>query len=119
MVAPNIYNTASILGKTDVLAVTTVATAITTCATDKIYKINSVVVANIDPLNNAAITVQLFRAAVAYNIASTILVPADSTLVIISKDMGFYLEEGDSLRCLASANLDLQAFCSYEIIDDA
>ena len=119
MVAPNVYNTLSIFGKTDVLAVPATATAITTCATNKLYKINSLVVANIDAANAADITVDLFRSSVAYKIASTIAVPADSTLVIISKDMGFYLEEGDVLRVTASATLRLQAFCSYEIIDDA
>lgn len=119
MAAPNIYNTSSILGKTDVLAVPATATAITTCPTDKSYKINSLIVANIDGVNAADITVDLFRSSVAYRIASTITVPADATLVVISKDMGIYLEEGDALRVTASAVSDLQAFCSYEIIDDA
>jgi hypothetical protein len=99
--------------------VTTTATAITTCAANKIYKINSVIVANIDGTNSADITVGLLRSAVSYNIANTITVPADSTLVVISKDMGIYLEENDALRLTASAAGDLQAFCSYEIIDDA
>lgn len=119
MVAPNVYNTLSIFGKTDVLAVTTTATAITTCAANKLYRINSLVIANIDGANAADITVDLFRSSVAYRIASTITVPADATLVVISKDMGFYLEEADALRVTASAVSDLQAFCSYEIIDDA
>lgn len=120
MVAPNVYNTLSIFGKTDVLAVPlTTPTAITTCAANKLYRINSVIVANIDGTNAADITVELFRSSVAYRIASTITVPADATLVVISKDMGFYLEEGDALRLFASAASDLQAFCSYEIIDDA
>ena len=119
MVTPNIYATTSIIGKTDVLAVPTTATAITTCAANKIYKINSLVIANIDGVNAADITVDLFRSSVAYRIASTITVPADATLVVISKDMGIYLEENDALRVTASAVSDLQAFCSYEIIDDA
>lgn len=119
MATPNIYNTTSIIGKTDVLAVPITATAITTCAAEKIYKINSLVVANIDGVNAADITVDIFRSSVAYRIASTITVPADATLVVISKDMGIYLEEGDALRVTASAAGDLQAFCSYEIIDDA
>lgn len=119
MATPNIFNATSIIGKTDILVVTTSPAAITTCATDKLYKINSVVIANIDATNAADVTVDLFRSTVAYKIASTIAVPADSTLVVISKDMGFYLEEGDALRITASAALRLQAFCSYEIIDDA
>lgn len=119
MAAPNIVQIAQIFGKTDVLSVTTTMTAITTCPTDKLYKINSLVVANIDTANVCDVTVEFFRSGVAYRIASTIAIPPDATLVVISKDMGIYLEEGDSLRIQASANSDLQAICSYEIIDDA
>lgn len=119
MAAPNIVNVTTITGKTDVQAVTTTATAITTCATDKVYKINSLIVSNIDGTNSADITVDLYRSATAYHIASTVIVPADATLVVISKDMGIYLEESDALRLTASADGDLQAICSYEVIDDA
>jgi len=35
-------------------------------------------------------------------------------LDVISKSI--YLEEGDTLRLTASANSDLEAVCSYEII---
>ena len=117
MAAPNIVNVSSILGKTDVLSVTTTVTAITTCAADKVCKINSLVVANIDGVNVADITVELFRGGVGYRIASTVTVPADATLVVLSKDMGLYLEEGDALHCTASANGDLQAVCSYELLE--
>jgi len=118
MAAPNVVSLTSMFGKTDLMNVTTSATAITTCATDKLYKINSMIVSNIDGTNNADITVDIFRGGVAYHLASTITVPADATLVVVSKDMGIYLEEGDAIRCTASANGDLQASCSYEIIDD-
>lgn len=120
MAAPNVVLTNSMIGKTDVMSVTTTATAITTnnAASDKVYKINSLVVSNIDGTNNADITVDLFRASTAYGIASTLTVPADASLVVISKEIGLYLEEGDSLRLTASANGDLQAICSYEILDD-
>ena len=43
-------------------------------------------------------------------------VPAQGTLVVISKDTMVYLEEGDSIRLTASANNYLHAVCSYEII---
>jgi hypothetical protein len=119
MANPNIAQVSSVLGKTDVLAVTTTVTAITTCAADKVYKINSVIVSNIDGTNSADVSVELYRSSVSYFIASTITVPADATLVVVSKDMGVYLEEGDAIRLTASANGDLQALCSYEIIDDA
>lgn len=118
MAAPNIVNVTSIFGKTAVLSVTTTATAIVTnaAASNKVLKINSLVVSNIDGTNSADITVEVFRSSTSYRLASTITVPADATLVVISKDTSIYLEEGDSIRCLASADGDLQAVCSYEEI---
>lgn len=118
MAAPNIVSVSSMIGKTDLMSVTTVATAITTCTTDKLYKVNSLVISNIDGTNAADITVDIYRGATAYHLARTITVPADATLIVVSKDMGIYLEEGDAIRCTASADGDLQAACSYEIIDD-
>jgi hypothetical protein len=120
MAAPNIVNVATITGKTDVLSATTTATAVTTnsAASGQVYKINSVIVANVDGVNNADITIDLFRSSTAYKLASTITVPADSTLVVLAKDTAIYLEEGDSIRATASANGDLQVICSYEIISE-
>lgn len=118
MAAPNIVNVTSIVGKTAVLDATTVATAIVTnsAASNKVFKINSIIVANVDGTNAADITVDIFRSSVAYQIASTIAVPADATLVVLSKESSIYLEEGDSIRCTASANGDLKVICSYEEI---
>jgi uncharacterized protein YajQ (UPF0234 family) len=118
MAAPNIVNTTTILGSTDVMSVTTTATAITTnsAASGKVYKVNSLIVSNVDGTNAADVTVDIFRSSTAYRLASTISVPADATLVVISKETGIYLEEGDSIRLTASANGDLQAVCSYEEI---
>lgn len=116
MAAPNIVNVATITGKTAVQAVGTSATAIVTnsSGSGKVFKVNALYVSNIDGANAADITVDLFRSSTAYPIASTISVPADATLDIISK--AIYLEEGDSLRCTASASGDLVAVCSYEEI---
>lgn len=116
MAAPNIVQVTTLTGKTDVQSVGITATAITTCPANTVYKINSIVVSNIDGTNDADITVDLFRSSVAYHIARTVTVPADATLVVVSKDMGLYLEEGDAVRLTASVAGDLQALCSYEII---
>lgn len=81
---------------------------------NKVLKVNALYVANVDGVNSADISVALFRSGVAYKIAHTVSVPADSTLDVISKSI--YLEEGDDLRLTASANSDLEAVCSYEEI---
>ncbi len=116
MAAPNIVNVTTITGKTAVLAVTTSATAIVTNSgsSGQVYKINALYVSNVDGTNNADLNVDLYRSSTAYHVAKTVNVPADATLDVISKSI--YLEEGDSLRLTASANSDLEAVCSYEII---
>ena len=116
MAAPNIVNVTTITGKTSVLAVTTSATAIVTNSgsSGQVYKINALYVSNVDGTNNADLNVDIYRSSTAYHIAKTVNVPADATLDVISKSI--YLEEGDSLRLTASANSDLEAVCSYEII---
>jgi len=118
MAAPNIVGVTTITGKTAVQQVGTSATAIVTnsAASGKVFKINSLIVSNVDGTSAADITVDLFRSSTAYEIASTISVPADASLVVISKETAIYLEEGDAIRLTASATGDLEAVCSYEEI---
>jgi len=118
MAAPNIVNVVTITGKTAVQAIGTSATAIVenTSGSNKVFKINALIISNIDGTNSADVTVDIFRSSTAYRIASTVTVPADATLVVISKDVAIYLEEGDSIRLTASAASDLEGVCSYEEI---
>jgi len=119
MANPNIVNVSSILGKVAGQAVTTSATAIVSnaAASGTIVKINSLIVSNIDGTNAADITAYVYKnGATAHYLAYTISVPADATLVVLSKDTSIYLEENDSIYLQASANSDLSAVCSYEII---
>lgn len=116
MAAPNIVNVATITGKTAVQAVGTSATAIVTnsASSGKVFKVNALLVSNVDGTNNAEITVDLYRSSTAYHLAKTVVVPADATLDVLSK--AIYLEEGDSLRLTANVASDLEAICSYEEI---
>jgi len=81
---------------------------------NKVLKVNALYVANIDGTNAADLTVDILRSGTRYRLASTVSVPADATLDVISKSI--YLEEGDILRLTAGANSDLEAVCSYEEI---
>lgn len=118
MAAPNIVNVTTITGKTVVANATTTATSFLSngASSNQVLKVNTIMVSNIDGLSDAIISIDLFRTSISYYLARLITVPANSTLVIVSKDMNIYLEEGDSLRSLASANGDLQVICSYEVI---
>lgn len=118
MANPNIVNVSDIRGKVAGQSITTATNAIVTnsSGSNKILKINSLIVSNIDGVNSADLTVDILKNGTSYRLASTITVPADATLVVLSKDTSIYLEENDSLRLQASASGDLQAVCSYEEI---
>ena len=125
MAAPNIVNVTSILGKTayDADVATTQSAPLTNAASsNKLLKINTILASNIDGTNNADITVYVTTAGATtalYHLAKTITVPADSSLVITSKDTSFYLEEDRAIRALASAAGDISLMISYEELDDA
>ena len=124
MANPNIVSVASIYGKTvyDTDIAASAASLVSNAASSgKIYKINSLIISNIDGTNPADITVTLRNAAggTTYStLANTVAVPADATLIIVSKDTSIYLEEDMSLYVLASAAGDLSATCSYEEISE-
>ena len=120
MANPNVVAVSSIYANTAVDAdVAASAVSLLTCGSNKLQKINSLVIANIDGTNAATIDVWVTRSSADYYIAKTISVPADATLVVIDKNMGLYLVESDILKIQASSAGDLSATCSYEEIDDA
>ena len=123
MAAPNIVNTTAIYGKTATADLTTTnATSVLSNAASsgKVLKINTLVVSNVDGNSPYDITVNYYSAAAlggtATQIASTISVPADATLVVIDKSTGIYLEEDKSIGAIASSASKLKVVCSYEEI---
>ena len=104
MAAPNVVNVSSIYGKTTGLALTSSSQDVLTCAADKLIKVNSIIVANVDGTNPDDVTVK-YNAdnTTAFNLASTVTVPADTTLVVLGKDAPIYLEEGDKIQALGVA----------------
>lgn len=122
MANPNIVNVTSIIGNSLSVAVGTSATQLASNAASsgKVFKINSILVANIDGTAAADVTVNIYSAAAmggsATAIASTISVPADATLIIIDKTTMFYLLENQSIGAIASAAGDLVATISFEEI---
>ena len=124
MANPNIAAVAAIYGNTSTTSLsTTNATSIVNNAASsgKIYKINSLVVANIDGTNAADITINVYSAAslggTGTAIASTISVPADATLIIIDKTTQIYLLEDKSIGAIAGTASDLVVTCSWDEIN--
>ncbi len=118
MAAPNLKSPTTITGRTARYAVTTsLAAALTnSAASGKVLKINSIFCANVDGVNAADISVSIYDGTTDRYIAKTISVPADATQVLSTKETYFYLEEGDSLRAVASAASDLELVIGYEDI---
>ncbi len=118
MAAPNLKSPTTITGKTARYAVTTTLAAAlsNTAASGKVLKVNSIFCANVDGTLAADISVSIYNGTTDTYIAKTISVPADATQVLSTKDSYFYLEEGDSLRAIASVNGDLELVIGYEEI---
>jgi hypothetical protein len=123
MANPNIVNVADIRGRTVVTNLTTTNSTLVVenvAASGKVFKINSLIVSNVDGSATADITINLFSedniGGTATQLVSTVSVPADSSLVVISKDTSIYLEEDRSIGATASAANDLKVVCSFEEI---
>lgn len=123
MANPNIVSVTTIQGNTTGFALTTTLTNVLLANgtnSGKVYKIESVMVANV---TSAAtnVTIQLHTAAngtagTSYSFANVISVPSSATLSVIDKNNTFYLMENQSIIGGASANTALQVVISYEDI---
>lgn len=129
MAAPNIVNVATITGKTyyDALADTNLTSVVLNAASSgKVFKINTLIASNVDGSSAATVDVSYHPStttavgstvsSTGYHIAKTVTVPADSSLVIISKDTAIYMEESSVLAVKASAADDIDIVVSYEEI---
>jgi hypothetical protein len=126
MANQNIVNVTTIYGNTSSNLISSTADPFATAlinnpaASGKVYKVNSIMVANVDGTTNAEITIKIFSqddlGGTGTAIASTIVVPADATLIITDKTTAFYLLEDKSIGATASAANDLVVTCSWEEI---
>lgn len=127
MANPNILQAATVVGNTSTLLISSTANPFATAlvnnaaSSGKVYKINSIVVANVDGSAAADITISIFSqddlGGTGTAIASTISVPADATLIVTDKTTTFYLLEDRSIGATASAANDLVVTCSWEEIN--
>ena len=130
MAAPNIVNVATITGITTYHAgiatvgasagVTTVG--INAASSGKVLKINALTAAAIG--TTTGVTLNYYdtagrhtAAASTVSMGTTIAVPVNSSLILISKENSFYLEEGRQIGVIAQSGAGtLDVICSYEEI---
>ena len=123
MANPNIVSVNSIFGNTTGIALTTTLTTVllaNASSSGKVFKIESIMVANVDGTNAADVSIDWNTDAggtgTSFALAATISVPADATLNLVDKNSSFYLMENQSIIGGASANSDLECIISYEEI---
>jgi len=130
MAAPNIASLTTITGKTTYYTpsgITAVVLLPNAAASGNVFKINQIVVANVDGTNAVDATVSIYTngavaqgsapsGGTAYPIASTISVPADASLIVVDKTTGIYLEEGTSISITSGTASKLTFSISYELM---
>jgi hypothetical protein len=114
MANPNLAAATSVYAVNAQLSLTsTSATQLITNAASsgKVYLIDSIVVANVDGVNAADISVVRFNSATntgtAFPICSTVVVPADASLIVVGTENKINLTENESIYVTASAANDL------------
>ena len=125
MARPDIVNVTSILSKNAFYSnvpTTEVNVLSNPQSSNKVFKINSIIAANRDGTNDATVDVSIKKSTgttTYWYVGKQLEVPADTSLVITSKETSFYLEEYKAIYALASAASDISLMISYDEIDDA
>lgn len=126
MANPNIVNVTDIKGNTSSISLTTTADPFATAlvnnpvSSNKIYKVNTIIIANKDGTNARDVTVKLYSqddlGGTGTEIASTVTIPADASLVLIDKNSSIYLLEDKSIGATAAVANTIVITCSWEEI---
>jgi len=126
MAAPNIVAVSTIRGKSNVANLTTTSSSVIVndVNSGKVFKINTIMISNVDGTNAGNVTVEMFKFGAqnvatglgnaVYSLANSVTVPAKSSLDVMSKSI--YLEEGDQLKAKADSNNRLHLITSFEEI---
>jgi len=124
MANPNIVNVTNIFGNNSLTDLsTTNATAIVSNAASsgKVYKINTIIVSNVDGTDPYDITISVYNeddiGGTAFQIASTVSVPADSSVIIMDKNTSVYIKEDQSIGATAGTANKLKVVASWEEIN--
>ncbi|NBR24970.1 MAG: hypothetical protein EBU08_14590 [Micrococcales bacterium] len=117
MANPNIVGVTTITGNTAVSNVTTIFSNVITnsSGSNSVIKLNNIIVSNYSASTISA-SIKLNRSATDYYLAGGISIPANSTLVVVGKDTGIYMLEGDVLQANVSSNVSASLIASFESI---
>lgn len=117
MAAPNLITLSSVTGKTnaDWCPATLSAILANGLNTSEVLRINGLFVTNVGNAD-AGVSVNIQRSGLSFYMAYNNIVAVGTTTIIMGKDNGIYLEEGDTLRISASSANTLQYVITYEVM---
>jgi hypothetical protein len=130
MANPNIVNVTSIYGVTTYLtpsATTAVVLLPNAASSGKVFKINSIVAANVNGSASVATTVSIYTngavaqgsapsGGTAFPLVSAVQVPSNASLIVVDKSTQLYLQEGTSLVVTSGTASGITYVVSYEDI---
>lgn len=133
MAAPNIVNATSIYGKSTAYTpsgTTAVVLLANASSSGTVVRVNNVTVANVDGTNAVNATVSYYTdgdvaqgsapsGGTAYQIVSTVSVPANATLTVMDKMTSLYLEEDRCISITSGTANKLVFTASYEVISSS
>jgi hypothetical protein len=114
MANPNLASATTVYAANAQLALSSTSATLlvsNAASSGKVYLIDSIVVSNVDGTNAADISVVRFNSATntgtAFPICSTVVVPADASLIVVGTENKINLTENESIYVTASAANDL------------
>lgn len=123
MANPNLLGTNIVRGKTFVTNLTTTGSILilsNSINSNKVFKIESIMVSNKDTSNSVNITANYYNSAsvskalTSGSLAFSVSVPAKSSLILLDKASSLYLEENKSIGAIAGTANKLTVVCSYQ-----
>lgn len=122
LAATNAYGTTTYYTPTGTTAVVLLANA---ASSGKVYKINSIVAANVNGSASVTATVSVYTngavaqgsapsGGTAYPLVSAVQVPANASLIVVDKTTMLYLQEGTSITITSGTASGIAYTISYE-----
>ena len=120
MATPNLLIANSVIGKTTTVAVLNTATTLieNSNSSNALYKVNTILISNINSSDSANVTIEFFRSTTGVNrkLIANVSIPIRSSFTPIDKSSVIYLEECDSILIMSTSNNQVETICSYEEI---
>ena len=128
MANPNILAATTALGSTTYLtpsATTAVVLLANPASSGEVFKINSIVAANVNGSASVATTVAIYTngavaqgsapaGGTAFPLVSAVQVPANASLIVVDKTTQIYLQEGTSITVTSGTASGITYVISYE-----